>query len=143
MSRQRASTYATAALMVLAVSTTYGAGDVIPDDAVVLKVGDSVTLTFTQSGDSLVNPTVVKAPAPEGQPLIVLELTESGRARSFRILNGYDRVLRYRAAVRMRGRKRHSDVPVSEVNPGARSTMILNDPFDELALFEFSLSDSH
>ena len=140
MSRQSASTYATVALMVLAVSTTYGAGDAIPDDAVILKVGDSVTLSFTQSGDSLVNPMVVKA--PEGEPFVGLELTESGRARSFRILNGYDRVLRYHAAVRMRGRKRHTDVPVSEVNPGARSTVILNESFDELALYEFALSNS-
>jgi hypothetical protein len=122
-------------------STASGAGDEIPDDALILKVGDSVTVAFTQSGDTLLSPTIEAAPE-EGRPVVVLELTESGRARSFRIWNGYGRVLHYRAATRMRGRKRHFDVPVSAVSPGVRSTVILNDPFDELVLFEFFLSDS-
>jgi len=141
MSRQSACAFAIAAFVAMVFSTASGAGDEIPDDAVILRVGDSVTVSFTQSGDSLLNPKIETAPE-EGRPIVVLELTESGRARSFRIWNGYGRVLHYRAAARMRGRKRHFEVPVGAVSAGARSSTMLSDPFDELALFEFFLSDS-
>jgi len=141
MLRQGAWAFATAALVAMVFSTASRAGDEIPDDALILRVGDSVTVSFTQSGDTLLSPMIETAPQ-EGRPIVVLELTESGRARSFRIWNGYGRVLHYRAATRMRGRKRHVDVPVRPVGAGARSSTMLNDPFDELVLFEFFLSDS-
>jgi hypothetical protein len=117
-----------------------GAGSTRADvpNAVTIKVGQEVFVSFTASGDSLVSPKTL----PDGNgpdPTVTVQLTQNGPTRTLLVTNGYARGLGYRAVARKRGSRREVELPVSSVRSGAQAVMTLGEPFDELVLFEFHL----
>jgi hypothetical protein len=110
----------------------------VPEDAVVVKVGQAVFVSFTANGDSLVSPKTL----PDGNgpdPTVSIQVTQNGPTRTLLITNGYARALGYRAKTRKRGSRKELELPVSSVRSGMQSVTTLGEPFDELVLFEFHL----
>jgi hypothetical protein len=110
----------------------------VPDNAVTIKVGQELYISFTASGDSLVSPkTLADANGPD--PIITVQVTQNGPTRTLLVTNGYARVLNYRAVARKRGSRKEVELPVSAIRSGMQSVMTLGEPFDELVLYEFHL----
>jgi hypothetical protein len=110
----------------------------VPEDSVVIKVGQEVFVSFTANGDTLVSPQAL----PDGNgpdPVVTIQVTQSGPTRTLLITNGYARALGYRAKTRKRGSRKELELPVSSVRSGMQSVTTLGEPFDELVLFEFHL----
>lgn len=125
----------------VAVGTGSAHGEEIPDDALTIGVGDSVTVKFMRSGDLLIKPLVLGSQAVD-EPTAVFALTEKDGARTLAVSHGFEKPLSFRAVAKMRGRKRRFEMPVAPVAPGTRRLWTTNDLFHELALFEFRLSGS-
>jgi hypothetical protein len=110
----------------------------VPQDSVVIKVGQELFVTFTANGDALVSPkTVPDANGPD--PTVTFQLTQSGPTRTLLVTNGYARGIGCRIKARKRGSRKEVELPVSAVRGGMQSLMSLTEPFDELVLFEFHL----
>lgn len=108
------------------------------DDAVTIKVGQELFISFTANGDSLVSPkSLADGNGPD--PTVTVQLTQSGPTRTLLVTNGYARGIGYRAKARKRGSRKEVELPVSGVRSGMQSVMSLGEPFDELVLFEFHL----
>ena len=110
----------------------------VPEDSVVVKVGQEVFVSFTANGDSLVSPKTL----PDGNgpdATVTIQVTQSGPTRTLLITNGFARALGYRAKTRKRGSRKELELPVSSVRSGMQSVTTLGEPFDELVLFEFHL----
>jgi hypothetical protein len=108
------------------------------NDSVSIKVGQQLFVSFTANGDVLVSP----KPQPNGDgpdPVVTIQLSQSGPTRTLLITNGYARELGCRIRARKRGSRRETELPVSSVRSGMQSVMSLGEPFDELVLFEFHL----
>jgi hypothetical protein len=107
-------------------------------DAVPIKVGQELFVSFIANGDSLVSPKTL----PDGngpEPAVIVQLTQSGPTRTLLVTNPYARGLGYRVLARKRGTRRETELPVSSVHSGQQSVMTLSEPFDELVLYEFHL----
>ena len=110
----------------------------VPEDAVTIKVGQQLFVSFTANGDSLVSPKM--QPNADGPDAIVtIQLTQSGPTRTLLVTNGYARGLGCRIKARKRGSRKETELPVSSVRGGAQSAMTMGEPFDELVLFDFHL----
>jgi hypothetical protein len=110
----------------------------VPEDSVTIKVGQQLFVSFTANGDSLVSPKM--QPSAEGpDPIVTIQLTQSGPTRTLLVTNGYARGLGCRIKARKRGSRKEADLPVSSVRSGMQSVMSLGEPFDELVLFDFHL----
>jgi hypothetical protein len=110
----------------------------VPQNSISIKVGQELFISFTASGNSLVSPRTL----PDGKgtdPMVTVQLTQSGPTRTLMVTNGYDRGLNYRAVARIRGRRKEFELPVNAVRSGMQSVLTLGEPFDELVLFEFHL----
>ena len=138
---RRAIGLALVALIILRSAAGYGDSADVPDDAIVLKVDETKIIAFTRNGDSLVDPRVLAALPTGSEPIVVVQLVDSGQARTLLVSNGYASTLRFRAVARMRARKRYFELPLSALEPGSRRSWMISDPFYELALFDFKLSD--
>jgi hypothetical protein len=107
-------------------------------DAVSIKVGQQLYVSFSANGDSLVGPKTL----PDGNgpdPTVIVQLTQSGPTRTLLVTNPYARGLGYRVIARKRGSRKETELPVSSVRSGQQSAMTLGEPFDELVLYEFHL----
>jgi hypothetical protein len=134
--------YVGIAVLLAAVGMTARAEKLeIPPDALILKVGQTLVVTFTASGDSLVNPQIVKEPSPT-DPSVTFQLTKAGSARTLIVTNGYARPFVYRAIAKTRGMSRQFEPQLSPVRGGMQGVITLGEPFDELALFEFHLASA-
>jgi hypothetical protein len=110
----------------------------VPEDAVTIKVGQQLFVSFTANGDSLVSPKILpNADGPD--PTVTIQLTQSGPTRTLQVTNGYARALGCRIKARKRGSRKETELPLSSVRSGMQSVMTLAEPFDELVLFEFHL----
>ena len=110
----------------------------VSGDTVVVKVGQQLFLSFTADGDNLLSPKTV----PDGNgpdPVVTIQVTQSGPTRTLLVTNGYARALGYRAKARKRGSRKETELPVSSVRSGLQSVITLGEPFDELVFFEFHL----
>lgn len=95
-------------------------------------------MTFAANGDNLVSPkTVPDANGPDAT--VTIQLSQSGPTRTLQVTNGFARGLGFRAIAKKRGSRKETELPVSSVRSGMQSVMTLNEPFDELILFEFHL----
>lgn len=109
-----------------------------PGDSVTVKVGQEIYVSFTVHGDSLIVPKTV----PDGNgpdPVVTIQVTQSGPTRTLLVTNGFGRSLGYRAQTRKRGSRRETELPTVAVRAGQQSVLSLGEPFDELVLFEFHL----
>jgi hypothetical protein len=110
----------------------------VPEEAVTIKVGQQLFVSFTANGDSLVSPKSM--PSADGpDPIVTIQLTQSGPTRTLLVTNGYARAIGCRVKARKRGSRKETELPVSSVRSGMQSAMTLGEPFDELVLFEFHL----
>jgi hypothetical protein len=110
----------------------------VPDNAVTIKVGQELFISFIASGDSLVSPKIL----PDGNgpdPTVTVQVTQNGPTRTLLVTNGFAKALNYRAVARKRGSRREIELPVSGVRGGMQSVTTLGEPFDELVLYEFHL----
>jgi hypothetical protein len=107
-------------------------------DSVTVKVGAQVYVSFVANGDSLVSPKTL----PDGNgpdPAVSIQITQSGPARTLTVTNPYARGLGFRVIAKKRGSRKETELPVSSVRSGQQSVMTMNEPFDELVLYEFHL----
>jgi hypothetical protein len=110
----------------------------VSDDSVTIKVGQQLFVSFTANGDSLLSPkTLPNADGPD--PVVTIQLTQSGPTRTLLVTNGYSRAIGCRVKARKRGSRKETELPVSSVRSGMQSAMTLGEPFDELVMFEFHL----
>ena len=122
----------------LVAAASAGATRAEVPDAVPIKVGQEIFVSFTANGDTLVSPkTFPDGSGPE--PTVIVQLTQSGPTRTLLVTNPYARGLGYRVIARKRGTRRETELPVSSVRSGQQSVMTLGEPFDELVLYEFHL----
>ena len=126
------------ALAALAAAPASPAADV-PEDAITLKVGQVLYVTFTANGDNLGSPHTQSEPSTT-DPMVTLQLTQEGSTRTLLITNGFAKSLTYRALARMRGRRRTFEPPVIPVRAGMQSIVTLGEPFDEMLLYDFKLA---
>jgi hypothetical protein len=107
-------------------------------DSVTVKVGAQVYVSFVANGDSLVSPKTL----PDGNgpdPAVSIQVTQSGPTRTLTVSNPYARGLGFRVIAKKRGSRKETELPVSSVRSGQQSVMTMNEPFDELVLYEFHL----
>ena len=107
-------------------------------DSVTVKVGQQVYVSFVANGDSLVSPKI----QPDGNgpdPAVIIQITQSGPTRSLMVTNPYARGMGCRVIAKKRGSRKETELPVSSVHSGQQSVMTMNEPFDELVLYEFHL----
>ncbi len=110
----------------------------VPEDSVTLKVGQEIYVSFTPNGDLLISPRAEpNAHGPD--PVVTIQLTQSGPTRTLLVTNGFARTLGYRAKARKRGSRKEAELPTVAVRSGLQSVLSLGEPFDELVLFEFHL----
>jgi len=124
-------------MFITLAASEFGATQADVPDAVSIKVGQQLIVSFTSNGDSLLSP----KPAADGgaDPTVTVQLTQSGPTRTLLVTNGYARQLGYRVLARKRGSRKEVELPVSSVRSGMQSVMTLGEPFDELVLYEFHL----
>jgi len=107
-------------------------------DSVTVKVGQEVYVSFVANGDNLVSPkTLPDANGPD--PAVTIQVTQSGPSRTLMVTNPYARQLGYRVIAKKRGSRKETELPVSAVRSGQQSVMSMNEPFDELVLYQFHL----
>ena len=109
-----------------------------PEDSITVKVGQEIHVSFTLNGDALVAPKTV----PDGNgpdPVVTIQVTQSGPTRTVLVTNGFARSLGYRAKSRKRGSRKETELPTVAVRAGQQSVLSVGEPFDELVLFEFYL----
>jgi hypothetical protein len=126
------------ALITLVAAGAVAARDDVPEDSVTIKVGQELFVSFLANGDNLVTPKTV----PDGNgpdPVVTIQLTQSGPTRTLQITNGLARSLGYRCKARKRGSRKETELPTSSVRSGMQSVLSLTEPFDELVLYEFHL----
>jgi hypothetical protein len=109
-----------------------------PKDSITVKVGQEIHVSFTANGDALVSPKTV--PGEDGpDPVVTIQVTQSGPTRTLLVTNGFARSLGYRAQARKHGSRRETELTTVPVRGGQQSVLSLGEPFDELVLFEFHL----
>jgi hypothetical protein len=126
------------ALITLVAAGALAARDDVPDDSVTIKVGQQLFVSFMANGDTLVSPKTL----PDGNgsdPVVTIQLTQSGPTRTLQITNGFARSIGYRCKARKRGSRKETELPTVSVRSGIQSVISLAEPFDELVLFEFHL----
>jgi hypothetical protein len=124
--------------LITLVAAGAGAARADVPNAVTIKVGQQIHVSFTASGDDLISPkNLPDANGPD--PMVTVQLTQSGPTRTLLVTNGYAPGLGYRAIARKRGSRKETELPVSSVRSGLQSVMTLGEPFDELVLFDFHL----
>jgi len=125
------------AMIALLVADVEAARAEVPD-SVTVKVGQQIYVSFVANGDSLVSPkTLADGNGPD--PVVIIQVTQSGPTRTLQVTNPYARGLGYRATAKKRGSRKETELPVSSVRSGQQSVMTLSEPFDELVLYEFHL----
>jgi len=110
-------------------------------DKVSLALGAKGTIQFTRDGDTLTAPVLVKG-AGQNQPGISVEFTKRPEFIALNLQNRLPKAIRYRAAVRLKGRKDFVETSlIVPVHAGLVSFETWQDPIEEIILFEFKLTD--
>ena len=113
----------------------------VPDDALSVKIGQTVYVAFLADGDKLVSPHVLPK-ATTTEPMVTIQLTQDGPTRTLLVTNGFAKTLVYRAFGRARGRRREIEIQVVPVRGGLQSIVTLAEPYEAMLLFGFHLTDS-
>jgi hypothetical protein len=110
-------------------------------DKISLTVGSEGTIQFKQQGDAITEPKLIKDPDAK-QPGIGVELKLKPEFLALTLQNRLPKALRYRAAVRLKGRKDYFETSlIVPVMSGLVSYETWQDPIEELVLFDFKLTD--
>ncbi len=138
---------ALAALFLLSLSPAFAArGDLIDvskiQNSVRISLGQKAVVAFDLHGDKLANPRRVQG-AQKG-PVVTLEFFADKVNKELLVLvigSSYPRVVRYRAAARQKGRREFYETNVLRLNPKIPVFEGWSDPFEELVLFDFKLTN--
>jgi hypothetical protein len=110
-------------------------------DKVSLTLGTQGTIQFKQGGNTITSATLIKDP-DQKQPGISVEFKKQPEFLNLMLKNGLPKALRYRAAIRMKGRKDYIETSlIVPVMAGLLSFETWQDPIEELILFDFKLTD--
>ena len=134
------------ALFVLPLHVFAAVGDVIEPstsgDSVRISIGEEFTVAFDERGDRLVNPRRVEG--AQERPVVTLKFSIEKKEHEFRLLainSSYPRILRYRAAARTATTSEFRETNMFPLNPKIPVFEAWLDPFTELLLFDFHLTD--
>ena len=135
------------ALCALPLHVFAAVGDVIEPsksgDSVRISIGEQFTVAFDERGDRLVNPRRVEG--AQERPVVTLKFSiEKKEHEIFRLLainSSYPRILRYRAAARTSTTSEFRETNMFPLNPNIPVFEAWLDPFTELLLFDFHLTD--
>jgi len=110
-------------------------------DSVSLLLGTQGTIQFKQEGDKVTRATLVQDPDQKLQGIRV-EFKKQPEFLALMLKNSLPNALRYRAAIRLKGRKGYFETSlIVPVMAGLLSYETWQDPIEELILFEFKLTD--
>ena len=128
------------------VTPHFTQGDVVDvrqvDNSVHISLGQKIAIVFDQRGDRLVNPRRVQG-AQKG-PLVTLAFSADDETKGLVILevkSSYPRIVRYRAAARLKGRRDFYKTNMLPLNPNIPVLEGWKFPFEELVLFDFHLTN--
>lgn len=129
-------------LVLLALAAVLiGAADArppMPEEAVSVKIGREVAVTFMQAEDRLVSPTVLPN-AVEGDSVLTVKLEQNGRTCTLFVTNGFSQTLNYRMLIRYRGTGSFVDSVVVPVKAYRQGVMSFGTRVEEVVLYEFRL----
>jgi hypothetical protein len=111
-------------------------------NSVRISLGQKNVIAFDQRGDRLVNPRRVQG--AQKRPAVTLKFFADDTTKGLIILqieNSYPRIIRYRAAVRLRGSRDFHETNTLPLNPNVPVLEGWKGPFDELVLFDFHLTN--
>lgn len=110
-------------------------------DSVAISLGSKGAISFKQLGDRLAEPKLTQT-VPENTP--GLEIYKFERNESLVLLtvvNHFPKTLRYRAAVRLKGRKGYKETSILPAYTGLMNCESWGDPVEEILLFDFKLTN--
>src|SRR2546430_10492319 len=109
-------------------------------DKVFVRMHETVTFTFDQRGDHLINPRLVKG--AQKQPTLTLKLIRSPRGLSdLFITSTFPKTLRYRSAAHFAGRQGFLTTKTYPVYPKIMDAEGFPASIEEFVLFDFHLTD--
>lgn len=109
-------------------------------DKVSLKMGDKGAILFQAQADVLAEPKFVKDGPGKGDGLGV-EFSKLDKMIMLKVQNRFPKTLRYRAAIRGKGRADFVETSLLPVQAGLLSFESWGDSIEEIVLFEFKLTD--
>jgi hypothetical protein len=127
-----------AGLIVLFACALSHAQNEVPVDAVAVRTGTEVWVTFTQTGARLTKP-MVWGSSPGSGPVVAVKLERSGSMRTLYITNGFAQPLHCRARIRFRGRAAQMEHEMGPIGADGEHVMTFTDPVEDITLFEFRL----
>ena len=136
-----------AAFLIVSLSPASAAkGDLIDvskvQDSVHISLGQKAVVAFDQRGDQLVNPHRLQG--AQKRPVVTLEFFADKKTKDllvFVIGSSYPRIVRYRAAARAKHRREFYETNMLPLNPNVPVYEGWSDPFEELILFDFKLTN--
>jgi hypothetical protein len=111
-------------------------------NSVRLSLGQNNVTAFDQRGDRLVNPRRVQG--AQQRPVVTLKFFADDQTRGLIILqieNSYPRIVRYRAAVRLKGSRDFHETNTLPLNPNVPVLEGWKGPFEEVVVFDLRLTD--
>lgn len=115
-------------------------------DKISIRIGSKCAIEFKRDGHRLLEPK--KTGTPDGKsPFIEVKFEKTGSVIEERpmlmltVQNHFPKVLRYRAAMRYKGRADYIETSIVPVFAGIMSGESWVDPIEELVLFDFKLTD--
>jgi hypothetical protein len=111
-------------------------------DTVRISVGQEFAVAFDQRGERLVNPRRVQG--AQKRPVVTLKFYVPPDHKNLLVLvvgSSYPRIVRYRAAARAKGYRDFIETNMLPLNPNVPVYEGWSDPFVELILFDFRLTN--
>jgi hypothetical protein len=111
-------------------------------DSLRISLGQKFAVAFDQRGDRLVKPRRVKS-APKGAAVTLWFFVDEKKKDLiiFVVGSSYPRIVRYRAAARAKGYRDFIETNMLPLNPNIPVYEGWTDPFEELVLFDFHLTN--
>jgi hypothetical protein len=133
-------------LLLLSPHASAAKGDLIEPskvrDTTRISAGQQFSVAFDQRGDRLVNPHRVQG--AQARPAVTLNFFIAKKDMKFPVLiisSSYPRIVRYRAAARTGTRREFLETNMLPLNPNIPVYEGWPDPFVELLLFDFHLTN--
>ena len=130
------------ALLISAILTATPADEKIDPaklkEKVSITLGKKLEIQFEQSGDALTHPKIVEE-ASDKTPTVSIEFLKQGDNLILATKNPYPKNMKFRAAMRLKGRTDFRETTIVPVVAKLFSFEAWQDPIEELVLFEYKL----
>ena len=110
-------------------------------DKITLPLGRKILVEFEQHGNVLSRPRVVKAPTGKASVVLFDFQDRGGNIWILTIKNAFPKTFRFRALAHPKGQSRLFETSILPVFPGLVNFESWHEPFSELILFDFKLTD--